>query len=132
MQDLITQILVLLRGAWRYRWQGVAVAWLVAIAGWVGVQFVPDEYESRTQVYVDTESLLKPLLTGLAVDSNVMTQVGMMQTVMLSRPNLEKVAQKNDLLLGAGPRKAIKNDEVVATQQAICAHHHPAPHVTAA
>jgi CBS domain-containing protein len=42
------------------------------------------------------------------------------------------IVSLNDLLLGAGPRKAIKNDEVVATQQAICAHHHPAPHVTAA
>jgi len=101
MHDLITQLFVMLRGAWRYRWHGMAMAWLVAIAGWIGVQFIPDEYESRTQVYVDTESLLKPLLSGLAVDSNVMTQVGMMQTVMLSRPNLEKVAQKNDLLLGA-------------------------------
>jgi len=101
MQEIITQFVVRLRGAWRYRWQAVAAAWLVALAGWIAVQFIPDEYESRTQVYVDTESLLKPLLSGLAVDSNVMTQVGMMQTVMLSRPNLEKVAQKNDLLLGA-------------------------------
>jgi hypothetical protein len=42
----------------------VAVAWLVAIAGWIGVQFIPDQFESRTQVYVDTESLLKPLLSA--------------------------------------------------------------------
>ena len=47
MQEIIAQVLVLLRGAWRYRWQAVAVAWLVAIAGWIGVQFIPDKYESR-------------------------------------------------------------------------------------
>jgi polysaccharide chain length determinant protein (PEP-CTERM system associated) len=41
------------------------------------------------------------LLTGLAVNQDIMGQVTMMQTVMLSRPNLEKVAQKNDLLLQA-------------------------------
>ena len=29
-------------------------------------------------------------------------------------------------------RKRIRSDEVVATLQAICAHHHPTPHVTAA
>jgi len=101
MQEIISQILIVLRGAWRYRWYGVAIAWLIALVGWVAVQFIPDQYESRTQVYVDTESLLKPLLTGLAVNQDVMGQVTMMQTVMLSRPNLEKVAQKNDMLLGA-------------------------------
>jgi polysaccharide chain length determinant protein (PEP-CTERM system associated) len=101
MQEVIAQALILLRGAWRYRWVAVAVAWLVALAGWVAVQFVPDQYESKTQVYVDTESLLKPLLTGLAVNRDVMSQVAMMQTVMLSRPNLEKVAQQNDMLLDA-------------------------------
>lgn len=38
----------------------------------------------------------------------------------------------NDILLAAGPLKAIRSDEVVDTFQAICAHHHPTPHVTAA
>jgi len=42
------------------------------------------------------------------------------------------IVSMNDLLLAAGPKKAIRNDDVVATYQAICAHHHPAPHVTAA
>jgi hypothetical protein len=38
----------------------------------------------------------------------------------------------NDILLAAGPRKGVRSEEVVDTLQAICAHHHPAPHVTAA
>lgn len=105
MQDVIAQVLVLLRGAWRYRWPAVVVAWLVAIAGWIGVQFIPDKFTSSTQVYVDTESLLKPLLTGLTVNRDIMSQVGMMQAVMLSRPNLEKVAQQADLLLDAKTRR---------------------------
>jgi polysaccharide chain length determinant protein (PEP-CTERM system associated) len=105
MQEVITQILSLLRGAWRHRWVAVVVAWLIALAGWIGVQFIPDKYTSSTQVYVDTESLLRPLLTGLAVDRDVMSQVGMMQAVMLSRPNLEKVALKTDLMLDTTTRQ---------------------------
>jgi len=105
MQEVIAQVLNLLRGAWRYRWLAVTVAWLVAIVGWIAVQFIPDKYTSSTQVYVDTESLLRPLLAGLAVDRDVMSQVGMMQAVMLSRPNLEKVAQQTDLMLNAMTRK---------------------------
>lgn len=105
MQEVIAQVLSMLRGAWRYRWLGVAVAWVIAIGGWIGVQFISDRYTSSTQVYVDTESLLRPLLSGLAVDRDVMSQVGMMQAVMLSRPNLEKVAQKTDLMLAATTRQ---------------------------
>ncbi len=105
MQEIIAQVLVMLRASWRYRWFAVAIAWLLALAGWVAVQFIADRYQSSTQVYVDTESLLKPLLSGLAVNRDVMGQVGMMQAVMLSRPNLEKVAQQSDLMLGANTRR---------------------------
>ncbi len=105
MHEIIAQVLNLLRGAWRYRWLAVTAAWLIALLGWVAVQFVPDKYTSSTQVYVDTESLLRPLLAGLAVDRDVMSQVGMMQAVMLSRPNLEKVAQTTDLMLEAKTRQ---------------------------
>lgn len=42
------------------------------------------------------------------------------------------VVSVNDLSLAAGPRKPIRSDEIVETLQAICAHHHPAPHVTSA
>ena len=38
----------------------------------------------------------------------------------------------NDILLAAGAKKPIRNDEVVGTLQTICAHHHPTPHVAAA
>jgi polysaccharide chain length determinant protein (PEP-CTERM system associated) len=111
MQEVIAQVLSMLRSAWRYRWLGVVVAWIVAIAGWVAVQFIPDKYTSSTQVYVDTESLLRPLLSGLAVNRDVMSQVGMMQSVMLSRPNLEKVAQTSDLMLHAMTRP--QQEEVI-------------------
>ena len=42
------------------------------------------------------------------------------------------IVSMNDILLAAGPRKAVRSDQVLDTFQAICAHHHPAPHVTAA
>jgi CBS domain-containing protein len=42
------------------------------------------------------------------------------------------IVSMNDILLAAGARKAVRNEDVVDTFQAICAHHHPTPHVTAA
>jgi CBS domain-containing protein len=42
------------------------------------------------------------------------------------------IVSMNDIILAAGPRKPVRNDEIVDTFQAICSHHHPAPHITAA
>jgi CBS domain-containing protein len=42
------------------------------------------------------------------------------------------IVSMNDILLAAGARKQVRTDEVVDALQAICAHHHPAPHIAAA
>jgi CBS domain-containing protein len=42
------------------------------------------------------------------------------------------ILSMNDILLAAGAGKEVGSDEVVQTLQAICAHHHPVPHVVAA
>ncbi|MND04431.1 hypothetical protein D3C83_246940 [compost metagenome] len=38
----------------------------------------------------------------------------------------------NDIVLAAGSEKGPRAEEIVQAQQAICGHHHPAPHVVAA
>lgn len=42
------------------------------------------------------------------------------------------IISMNDVLLGAGPNKPVHYEEVVATLQGICGHHHPVPHVVTA
>lgn len=42
------------------------------------------------------------------------------------------IVSMNDIVLAAGPRKPVRDAEVVTTMQAICAHHHPTPHIAAA
>jgi polysaccharide chain length determinant protein (PEP-CTERM system associated) len=99
MQEIIGQVITQLRSAWRYRWYAMACAWVIALSGWAYVLLLPDIFEARARVYVDTDTVLKPLLTGLAVDSNVQNRVGMMSRVLLSRPNMERVARETDLYL---------------------------------
>lgn len=101
MQELLAQVLIQARNAWRFRWYAVGCAWAVAIAGWIYALSQPDIYEARARVFVDTDSVLKPLLSGLAVDTNVQNRVAMMSQVLMSRPNLEKVARETDLYLRA-------------------------------
>lgn len=101
MKELVDQGLSILRGSLRFRWAAVAAAWAVCLAGWTAVWFIPNQYESHAKLYVDTESVLRPLLAGLAVNSDPLNQLRMMQAVLMSRPNLERVAKETDLALRA-------------------------------
>lgn len=94
-----------IRGVWRFRWYGLAFAWLVAIAGWVLAFQAPNQYQSSAQVHVDTESMLKPLMRGLVVDFNVERRVELMTRTLLTRPNLERIARETDLDLQGPPEE---------------------------
>jgi polysaccharide chain length determinant protein (PEP-CTERM system associated) len=86
-----------LQGIWRRRWIVVAICWSICIAGWTGVFRLHDVYDSSARVYVDVNSLLGPLLAGLAIGSNPLQQLDYMQRTLLSRPNLEQVIHLADL-----------------------------------
>ena len=97
MEDLTTQLLPYLKGIWKYRWHGTVTIWIVAMAGWLTVYKLPDNYESSARIYVDTESVLKPLLAGMAQPPNVEQQVKIMSRTLISRPNVERVIRMVDL-----------------------------------
>ena len=97
MHELAEQIVSHLRSIWRHRWYAVGFAWVAAVAGWIVVHYTPNRYEASARVYVDTQSVLRPLLTGLAVQPNVDQIVTMMSRTLISRPNLEKVIRMSDM-----------------------------------
>jgi len=101
VNDVFNQLMIYIRGIWRYRWYIHLLAWPICIAGWYFVYSLPDEYRSSARVYVDTQSILRPLLKGLAVETNVGHQVQMITRTLLSRPNIEKVALMADMDLSA-------------------------------
>ncbi|MGC1818101.1 MAG: XrtA system polysaccharide chain length determinant [Casimicrobiaceae bacterium] len=100
MQELTQQVLDLLRGMWHRRWIGLGVAWIVAIVAVAVVSRIPEKYEASARVYVDTESLLRPLLAGLAIQPNLDQQVALISRTLISRPNVEKLVRMADLDLG--------------------------------
>jgi len=97
MDQLLQQLFGYAKAAWYRRWWGVAIAWLVCVVGWTWVMMIPDRYQASARVYVDTQTLLKPLLSGLAAEPNVEQQSKLMTRQLVSRPTLEKVARMTDL-----------------------------------
>ena len=102
MDQVWQQLLAYMKAAWHRRWWGVATAWLVCVVGWTAVFLTPSRYEASARVYVDTQTLLKPLLQGLTIgDANVDQQIRLMTRQLFSRPTLEKVARMTDLDIAA-------------------------------
>lgn len=97
MHELIDQLLSHARGIWLRRWYAIIVAWLIAVAGWIFVSTLPQRYEASARVYIDTQSILKPLMSGLAVNTPIEQQVQVMTRTLLSRPNMEKVSRMTDM-----------------------------------
>jgi polysaccharide chain length determinant protein (PEP-CTERM system associated) len=104
MEMLIAQLLVVVRRMWKYRWIGLIVAWVAGVVGAVVVFVLPDRYEASARIYVDTQSILKPLMSGLAVQPNVEQQVQMLSRTLISRPNVEKLVRMADLDLKSQTR----------------------------
>jgi polysaccharide chain length determinant protein (PEP-CTERM system associated) len=97
MDELLPQLITYLRGIWRRRWVGVAVAWLVGLIAAVVVLGMPDVYEATARVHVDTQSILRPLLSGLAVQPNLDQQVALVSRTLISRPNVERLIRMTDM-----------------------------------
>ena len=100
MDELIQQLTAYLRGMWQRRWIGLAAAWVAAIIGVAVAMRIPERHEASARVYVDTQSLLRPLMAGLSIQPNIEQQVAMMSRTLISRPNVEKLVRMADLDLG--------------------------------
>jgi polysaccharide chain length determinant protein (PEP-CTERM system associated) len=115
MQELVEQLLAMLRGMWQRRWIGLGVAWAAAIIGTIFVFRLPDKYEASARVYVDTQSLLQPLMAGMTINPDPGQYVAILSRILLTRPNLEKIIRKSDLDTSAGKTAANLVDEAASS-----------------
>lgn len=97
MQEALAQIMSYALGVWRHRWLALATAWVLALAGWAYVWQMPEYYAARARIFVDTNSVLRPLMQGLAITPDINQRIAMLSRTLLNRPNLEKLARMNDL-----------------------------------
>lgn len=102
MKAALESVLLQVRGVWRFRHPAVAVAWAVAVVGWLGVLLWPDSYVATARVYVDTSTALRPLLQGLAIESDVEARMNVVREQMAGADKLERVIREADLALGVG------------------------------
>ncbi len=97
LDDIKELVLHYIRGIWKNRWIAIIVAWPILVTGVIAVDQIKDRYRAETKVYIDSSSVLKPLLRGLAIQSDFKAIVRLMIGKLLSRPNLERAARLMDM-----------------------------------
>lgn len=97
MDELLHRARLLLRGMWLYRRLGVVAAWVVGLTAAIVIFTIPDRYEASARIYVDTDSVLRPLMAGLAVQPNAEQQIAVLSRTLISRPNVERLVRMADL-----------------------------------
>jgi len=93
MLDQFSEVLYFAKGVIRHKWIITITAWVICIGGWTFVYKMPDVYKSSAKVHVDTRTMLRPLLRGLAIQSDVRGLVSIMKKLMFTQENMLKIAE---------------------------------------
>jgi protein tyrosine kinase modulator len=110
MDELIRQASLILRDIWLRRWMGLAVAWVVGIGGVAVLWEIPDQYEANAKMYVDADSVLRPLMAGVAVQPDVWQKIALLSRRLISRKNVEQLIQVAHLDLEGRPKEVVVNE----------------------
>ena len=90
-----------LRGMWRFKWAALIVAWSVAIVLWAVIFIIPNKYEAKAKVFVDAGTTLSQATKGISLSDNTDDQIERMTATLLGTPQLRRVANETNLMVGA-------------------------------
>ena len=95
MDGLYEQFRIALHQVWRRRWLAMAVAWGVAVLGWLVIALIPSSYEAKAKLFVQMQSIL-PTQIGITPDERANQLMRLKQT-LTSNENLVRVVRRTDL-----------------------------------
>ncbi|MDP9124877.1 MAG: chain length-determining protein [Pseudomonadota bacterium] len=109
---LVVKVRRTCRVAWQRRWLALAAMTIVAVCSAIGISMFHDRYQATARVYVNTQTVLKPLMQSLTFQPDIDQQVSMLARTLISRPNVEKLVADPSLELDRGD--AAERDGVIS------------------
>jgi len=97
MQQELTEVYFYVKGTLKYKRIAIVLALLVCVAGWAFVFLMPDKFESKAKVHIDSSTVIRPLMRGMVIDPDISSLIRIIQQLMFTRPNLEKIIQLSEL-----------------------------------
>jgi polysaccharide chain length determinant protein (PEP-CTERM system associated) len=111
MQQDLSEFYFYIKGTLKYKKVALIFALVVSFAAWAFVFTMEDKYESKAKVHIDSATVIRPLMRGMVIDPDVSSLIRIIQQLMFTRPNLEKIIELSDLkrVYAGGP---ISNDAI--------------------
>lgn len=97
MQQELSEVYFYLKGTLKYRRVAIMFALLLCVIGWIFVFMMPDKFESKAKVHIDSSSVIRPLMRGMVIDPDVSALIRIIQQLMFTRPNLEKIIELSQI-----------------------------------
>ena len=95
MDGLYSQIRIALHQVWRRRWLAAAIAWGVAVLGWLVIALIPNSYEAKARLFIQQQQVLANLPGSTIEDRNA--QMLRLKQTLVSNENLVRVVRRTDL-----------------------------------
>ena len=95
MDGLYSQIRIAVHQVWRRRWLAAAVAWGVAVLGWLVIALIPNSYEAKARLFIQQQQALANLPGSTIEDRNA--QMLRLKQTLISNDNLVRVVRRTDL-----------------------------------
>lgn len=113
MQQELSEVYFYLKGTLKYMRVAMMFALLVCVSGWSYVFSMPDKFKSNAKVHIDSTTVIRPLMRGMVIEPDVSALIRIIQQLMFTRPNLEKIielSKKSGNLIGVDSIDSLKNN----------------------
>ncbi|OAI29226.1 MULTISPECIES: XrtA system polysaccharide chain length determinant [Methylomonas] len=97
MQQELSEVYFYLKGTLKYKRLAIILALFVSLVAWAYVFFMPDKFESKAKVHIDSATVIRPLMRGMVVEPDISALIRIIQQLMFTRPNLEKIIELSQL-----------------------------------
>ncbi|MEM7779057.1 MAG: XrtA system polysaccharide chain length determinant [Pseudomonadota bacterium] len=104
MNEIFDELRTALYSVWHRRWLALAVAWGVCLLGWLVVAMIPNSYEAKARIFVDTRDVLSDTLD---VRTNGEDEIREVRQTLLGTENLRKVITATKLGEGVDGQSAM-------------------------
>lgn len=93
MQQDLSEVYFYLKGTLKYKRVAIVLALFVCTCAWVYVFFMPNKFESKAKVHIDSATVIRPLMRGMVIEPDISALIRIIQQLMFTRPNLEKIVE---------------------------------------
>lgn len=97
MLNIKDTVMPILSALWQGRRLAMIVTWITCLLGWLTVALLPNVYTSTARLFVDTDTLLRPLMQDLAVTPDFDRQVEIMRDTLFAVPNVEELIERAEI-----------------------------------